>query len=110
MEPTELEVQYDDWHAVHDHMGKTLRVYGNCTIPSGGFAASLQPRDEQGVNPRSLLINLRFAPTGESPVNQALEYEQAWNDDGIQYEEVAAVVVGDISAPAPDALPVEDAY
>jgi hypothetical protein len=24
-----LDIRYEDWHAVHDHMGKTLRVAGN---------------------------------------------------------------------------------
>lgn len=110
MDKVELDVQYDDWHAVHDHMGKTLRVYGNATVGGGGFAVGLEWRDEQGINPRMLMLNLRITPTGESPSHQTVEYEQRWSDEGVQYSEVAVLVVGDIAAPAPPTLRVEDVY
>jgi hypothetical protein len=106
----ELEVQYDDWHAVHDHMSKALRVYGNVTVRGGGFALGLEPNDEQGINPLMLMLNLLITPTGESPSRQTAEYEQSWNDDGLQYEEVGFVVEGDIVAPPPPTLRIEDVY
>src|SRR3954468_4979869 len=35
-------IEYRDWHAIHDHMGKTLPVDGNCTVRGGGFALSVE--------------------------------------------------------------------
>lgn len=110
VERTELDVQHDDWHAIHDHMGKTLRVYGNCTVRGGGFAVGLEPREEQGINPRMLMLNLRVTPTGESPSRQTPEYKQPWSDVGVQYEEVGFVAVGDFVAALPATLRIEDVY
>jgi hypothetical protein len=110
METTELDIQYDDWHAVHDHMSKSLRVYGSCTVRGGGFALGMEPRQEQGINPRMLMLNLRIAPTGESPSQQTLDYGQPWTDEGIQYDQVDIVVVGDVAAPSPPTLRIEDVY
>jgi hypothetical protein len=110
VETPALDVKYHDWNAIHDHMGKTLRVYGRCTVRGGGFALGLEPRTEQGINPRMLLINLRITATGESPGEQETEYEQPWEDEGIQYNEVGFVVVGDMAAPAPSALQIEDVF
>jgi hypothetical protein len=110
MEKPQLDIQYDDWHAVHDHMGKTLRVSGNCTVPGGGFALGMEPRQEQGINPRMLMLNLRITPTGESPSHQTLEYGQPWTDEGLHFDEVDVVVVGDVAAPSPPALRIEDVY
>jgi hypothetical protein len=110
VENTELDVQYDDWHAVHDHMGKTLRVYGNCMVRGGGFAVGLEAREKQGINPQMLILNLRITPTGESPSRQTPEYMQPWSDEGIQYDEVGFVVVGDIAVSPPPTVPIEDVY
>ena len=70
----EVDIEYEDWHAIHDHMSKTLRVYGKCLIRGGGFAAELEPREEQGINPQMLMLNFRLTPTGESPSEQTPEY------------------------------------
>lgn len=110
VEKAELDVQYDDWHAVHDHMGKTLRVYGNCKVRGGGFAVALEPRKEQGINPRMLMVNIRFTPTGESPSQQTPTYEEPWSDETVQYEEVGFVVVGDFAASPPPTLPIKDVH
>ncbi len=106
---TDLDIRYDDWHAIHDHMSKTLRVYGNCTVEGGGFALSLEPREEQGANQLMLMMNLRATLTAESPSQQTPEYEQPWDDDGIQYNEVGFEVVG-ATAPPPPPLKVEDVF
>jgi hypothetical protein len=108
MKEPELDVRYDEWHAVHDHPRKTLSVYGSCTIRSGGVAVSLEERKEQGINPRMLMLDLRFTPTGESPSEQKLRYEQRWDDRGIQYDEVGFVVEGPVEAPGPPSLLIED--
>lgn len=90
-------------------MGKTLRVYGRCAVRGGGLALGIEPRREQGINSRMLMLNLRITATGESPSAQMLEYQQPWIDDGIHYEEVDLVVI-DISAPSPPTLRIEDVY
>lgn len=41
-----IDLTYDERHAVHDHMGKTLRVYGNCTVCGGGIAVGPERREE----------------------------------------------------------------
>jgi hypothetical protein len=110
MEKPEIDIQYEDWHAVHDHMGKALRVYGQCTVRGGGFAVGLEPHDKQGVNPRMLILSVRITPTGESPSHQAPKYEQPWDDNGIQYNEVDFEVVGPVTAAAPTRLSVADVY
>ena len=110
MDTNELDVQYDDWHAVHDHMGKTLRVYGNCIVRGGGFAVGLEPREKQGFNPLMLMLNFRITPTGESPSHQTPEYAQPWNDDGLQYTEVGFETVGDLRVAPPPTLRVEDVH
>jgi hypothetical protein len=69
----------------------------------------MELRQEQGINPRMLMLNLRITPTGESPSQQTLEYGQPWTDEGIQYDEVDFVVVGDV-APPPPTLRIEDVY
>ncbi|HYZ76435.1 MAG TPA: hypothetical protein VE596_03585 [Gaiellaceae bacterium] len=110
MEKTQIEIEYDDWHAYHDHMSKTLHVHGDCTIRGGGVAASLEPREEQGANQTMLMLNLRLTPTGESPSHQPVDHRQRWDDEGIPYKEVGFVVVGGVTAPAPPALPIEDLH
>ena len=109
MAEPEIDVVYEEWHAVHDHMGKTLRVHGNCTVRGGGVAVGLEAREQQGINPRMLMLNLRLTPTGESPSHQSPEYNTPWQE-GDQHEEVGFVVVGPVTAQPPPTLRIEDVY
>jgi hypothetical protein len=110
VEQPALDIQYADWHAVHDHMGKTLHVYGQCELPGGGFALTLEPCEKQGANPLMLMLGFRITPTAESPSHQPLEHRQNWDDDGLQYTEVGFVVIGYPATAPPSALPIEDVY
>jgi hypothetical protein len=107
---TELDLTYEDWHAIHDHMGKSLHIYGSCTVPGGGFAVGIESREKQGFNPRMLMLNFRITATGESPSDQTVDLKQPWIEEGIDYNEVGFVLVGGFSAPAPPTLPIEDVY
>lgn len=107
MEET-VELQYEDWHAVHDNMGKSLRVDGVCIIPGGGFAVSLEPSEHQGANPQMLMLNLVVTPTAESPTRQTPHYDQGWEAEGIQYTEVGFRAQG--ATEPPPTLTVEDVY
>ena len=109
MAKPEIDLEYDEWHALHDHMGKRLRVYGNCTVRGGGVAVGLEPQQDQGSNQRMLTLNLRLTPTAESPGRQTPEYNQPWGE-GDQYEEVGFVVTGPVAAPPPPTLRIEDVY
>ncbi len=109
MEKPELDVHYEDWHAIHDHMGETLRVYGTCIVPGAGFAIELGPPSERGFNPRMLMLELRLMPTGESPSRQSAEYQQPWTN-AVEYDEVGFVIVNDLVAPSPPTLQIEDVY
>jgi hypothetical protein len=104
----DLEVEYKDWHAIHDHMGKQLHVHGDCTIRGGGFVVTLEQRQEQS-DPSKLLLTLVFVPTGESPSHQRADYRDAW-DEGMSYKEVGFVVEGPVTASAPPTIPVEDVH
>ncbi|MEY2420230.1 MAG: hypothetical protein QOI95_297 [Acidimicrobiaceae bacterium] len=110
MARAEIAVEYEDWHAVHDFMGKTLRVSGTCIVEGGGVALGLEPREEQGINPQMLMLNLSATATGESPSRQTVEHVQPWSDDGIQYTEVGFVAVGGVAFSPPPQLKVEDAH
>jgi hypothetical protein len=105
----EIHVHYDTMHAVHDVAAKTLRVSGDATVRGGGFSLMLVPGEPRGINDEMLVLHLTITPTGESPQDQPLDYEQPWDDDGIQYTEVEIVVVGDVMAAAPPILPIESA-
>ena len=72
---------FNDWHAVHDFMAKNLRVSGECKVVGGGFALSLEPHIA-GINPQMLMLALRATPTGESPSDQHVEWEQDWDRGG----------------------------
>jgi hypothetical protein len=102
----ELEIRYEDFHAYHDHMSKTLHVTGVWRIEGGGFAAHLEPHQEPTANPRMLDLDLVVSPTGESPGVQTVEWRQAWDDD-LQYTEVDFFVRG-VNAGPPSALRIED--
>jgi hypothetical protein len=104
----ELHVSYPhEWSAVHDLFNKKLRVEGDLMIEHGGFAVSMKPTVPQGFNPAILLMDIQFNPTGESAPEQVVEYEQPWNDGGIDYKEVVFLVV-DHSADAPPDVKVTD--
>jgi hypothetical protein len=107
---TDVDIEYRDWHAIHDHMSKSLRVYGHCHIRGGGSFVELELRQTQGINQRMLMLDLRIVPTGESPAEQDVEYQQPWDADGIDYDEVGFVVAGDFTAPTPPNLAIEDVY
>jgi hypothetical protein len=50
-----------DWEAIHDRMPKsepTLRVTGECMMPTPGYDCGLRVREPQGINPRDLLLEL----------------------------------------------------
>lgn len=105
----EIHVHYDNMHAVHDVAGKTLRVSGDATVRGGGCSLQLTSGEPRGINQAMLALDLTITPTGESPEDQPLHYEQPWNDDGVQYTEVEVAVVGDIMAASPPTLPIETA-
>lgn len=107
---SEIDVVFSDWHAVHDFMAKNLRVYGDCRVAGGGFALHLEPHIG-GINPQMLMLALHVTPTGESPSDQHIEWEQPWSSDGIQYTEVGFVVGdGSFTPPVPPTLKVEDVH
>jgi hypothetical protein len=108
-QPITLNLEYKDWTAIHDHMGKTLRVDGTCIVPGGGFAVSLRPSEKQGVNPRMLMFDLDVSATGESPSHQPLHHDQPWSDEGIQYTEVGFAVIG-VEAEPPPTVKIEEVY
>jgi hypothetical protein len=102
-----LHVRYEDFHAQHDHMSKTLHVTGICHIDGGGFAAHLEPHHEPTANPLKVDLDLVLTPSGDSPSVQPLDWRQAWHDDGHPYAEVDFFVQG-ITAQAPPVLDIED--
>jgi hypothetical protein len=105
------EIDYADWHAIHDHMGKSLHITGTCHIQGGGIAAQLAPHERPLPNPLMLPLDLVLTPTGETPSSVKIDWHQAWDDDGYQYNEVSFFVRdGTIDAEAPPTLPVEDAH
>jgi hypothetical protein len=104
-----IDITFDDMHAVHDHMGKTLRVYGTALIKGGGFAVTLRPWERSGINDRLLMLALKVTPTAESSSQQPLHYEAAWGDQSPQYLSVGFVAEGFPAAPPP-ALDIEDVY
>jgi hypothetical protein len=103
----ELDIRYEDFHAYHDHMSKTLHVTGVCQIEGGGFAAQLEPHQTPTANPLMVDLDLVVSPTGESPSAQPVDWRQAWDDDGYQYTGVDFFVRG-VRAEAPAALDIED--
>jgi hypothetical protein len=107
-EPT-LNLKYEDFTAIHDHMSKTLRVDGNVIVEHGGFAVRLQPFEgNPGINPRMLTLELVATPTGESPSHQTVHHDQPW-EDGTDYNQVSFRVKPPI-AEAPPTLDIEDVY
>jgi hypothetical protein len=111
MQRTEIEIAYEGWQAIHDHMGKNLRVYGECVVSGGGVALTLEPSTAQGINPRMLMLDFRLTPTGESPSRQTVEFKQPWSNEGVQYNEVGFILVGPIAAVEPPSpLPIDDVY
>jgi hypothetical protein len=60
-----------DWNAIHDHMPPgpaTLRVSGECRMPTPGYRCELKIHEPQGTNPKDLLLDLVVSePTGPQP-------------------------------------------
>lgn len=108
MSDLEVEMTYLDWHAIHDHMRKTLRVYGDIKIPGGGFAVGLE-RVRSGINPGVLELGVHVSPTGESPSEQSAEHAEDW-DDATPITQVHFRSSGPVSVNVPDTLDVEDVY
>jgi hypothetical protein len=101
------EVTYREWYAIHDHMTKTLRVGGECSVEGGGFALRLESRIS-GIGELVLELNLLAIPTGESPVCQMITWEQPWADS-VPYTTIQIVAKdGDLSVPP--TMSVEDIY
>jgi hypothetical protein len=101
-----VDISYEDLHAYHDKMSKTLRLTGTCHIKGGGFAVELVPAKPRGINDRMLHFEIRVTPTGESPSTQALEYSRPWDANGIQYLEVEFSI--DVDAKPPSPLKIEE--
>jgi hypothetical protein len=59
------------WSAVHDHMPPgtpTLRVTGECEMPTPGYTCELRLHEPQGINPKDLLLDLIVTePTSSQP-------------------------------------------
>jgi hypothetical protein len=104
-----LHIRFEDMHAVHDHMGKMLRVDGTAVVDGGGFAVTLVPSERAAINPEMLMLALTVIPTAESPSEQPLHYEARWEDQGIHYTSVG-FVEGGFPADLPGPLDIEDVY
>ena len=67
-----MEWKCHGWEAWHEQVGTrvpTLYVSGECTFPTTGYVARLDPHTPQGNDPRDLLLDLVVqVPTG--PVNE----------------------------------------
>jgi hypothetical protein len=101
------EINYDDWHAVHDHITKMLRVSGS--VPANSFVSILEPSDGPPmINPQMLMLDLRIFPNEELS-SGLVGYEQTWDDEGIQYTEVGIRIAGHPETP-PHVLKIEDVY
>jgi hypothetical protein len=74
-----LEVEYQDFEAYHDNMGKSSRVTGVCVIKGAGVAATLMKAEPQGINPEILELNLDFTITAEDPSAQPVEWHEEWD-------------------------------
>lgn len=107
-----MEIDYQDWHAYRDHMGKQVRVVGTCVIRGGGIAASLALHEPQGINPDYLLLDLHLTPTGESSSDQPVEWIEPWLDDAQRYTDVQILVItpDEFEADPPPVMKVEDIY
>lgn len=105
----EVELSYEKWRAIHDHMGKTLRVDGDVIVRGGGFTVGLQPYEgNSGSGPRILRLVLAVTPDGESPSRNAVHWHQDWSED-VPYDEVEFELVG-ARGESPSRLRVEDVY
>lgn len=104
-----IEVQYEDFHAYHDFMSKTLQVTGVCHIKGGGFEVMLQPAEKPTANLLMFDLDLVFIATAESESTQSVSWRQPWDDDGPQYTE-ADFFVPDFDAPAPPPLTIEEIH
>lgn len=88
--------QKDDWVAILDKMppdGPRLRVDGTANCNTTGYSdVRLEPHEPPGINPRILLLNLRWtAPTGNSGdavTPHKVHYERR---DSSDYDEVVIV-------------------
>jgi hypothetical protein len=100
-----FEVEYGEFHAYRDHMGKTFRVTGDVVVPHGGVAVDLLSHEGPGgINERILPLDLVFVLTGESPSEQPVEWPGNWDDS--DYDEVEfRLRGGEGEVPAP--IPVE---
>ena len=60
-----------DWSATNDHQPigpVTLRVIGECEMPTPGFRCELKKHQSQGISREDLLLDLVIAePTGGQP-------------------------------------------
>jgi hypothetical protein len=77
----QMDIEYEDWHAVHDYMSKTLHVSGVCNIRVGGFAATLEEHPEPLINPMMRTLDLVVFATGETPSPVPVEWREPWDDD-----------------------------
>jgi hypothetical protein len=103
-----FEVEYGEFHAYRDHMGKTFRVTGDVVVSGGGVAVGLL-RDESAGETRekSLALDLTFTITGESPSEQPVEWQGSWDDK--EYDQVEFRLQG-VEGEVPKPVPVEDIY
>src|SRR5215207_2880848 len=53
-----------DWHACHDRKPpspETLKVTGKCEVPQSNYEVKLRRAEQQGTNPKDLLLELIVA-------------------------------------------------
>jgi hypothetical protein len=105
----QIDIEYKDWHAIHDFMSKTLHVSGVCNVRGGGFAVTLEEHVEPLINPMMRTLDLVVFATAETPSRVPVEWREPWDDDGTQYTEVGFSVRG-MEAGPPPTLQIEEVH
>lgn len=90
----------DDWHAILDTMPPNpprLRVSGTADCTTTGYEkVRLEPAQPQGINPRILLLELKWdAPTGIVGHVVTPHHVSYHRDDSPMYDEVVIVNCND---------------
>lgn len=94
-----LDVEYENFEAYKDNLGKSSRVTGVCVIKSGGVAAMLRKAEPQGINPDILLLKLEFVITAEDDSRQPVEWREEWDGGKPGYSGVDFLTNLDVDAP-----------
>lgn len=86
------ECKAGSWSAILDRMPPEkprLTVIGVCTCPTAGFKAELRKALVQGVNPKSLLLELATTPPSNATNEVVTDYDVRYYEaDSPQYTDV----------------------